>query len=391
MIDDAEIAELVESSERKIPVTIITGFLGSGKSTLLNHLLTETHGKRIAIIQNEIGAKTDIEEQQAMLAAASAPSSGSAPRLATIFEEGSASKPEWLELDNGCLCCTVRDDFVTAVEGLANKKDKFDYILIETDGLADPGKVASIFWLDDALESNLQLDAVVTLVDSRNLFRCLDTRVDGQQADETTRFPEAQRQIAFADVVVLNKRDLITAEQLERVQTLVTHNNALARLIITEYSRVDVEQIFDIKAFDADKALRVQEHNASASSPDTHVGCCHEEVACSHEKLVTTVNFACDVPVDLEKFELWLGNLIWEREFGEIFRVKGVISVINENYKFALQGVYDLFEVKATAVPWEPEVLRESKIVLVGRGLEKELVLASFSDNVRSCASSTDQ
>ncbi|MDP2438836.1 MAG: GTP-binding protein [archaeon] len=377
-----------------IPVTIITGFLGSGKSTLLSYVLTAYHGKRIAVIQNEIGAKIGIEEEEAVLKAEQRRGEKAA---ATMFGEGPAGgSMEWLELDNGCLCCTVKDNFVEAIEGLVARQAQFDYILIETDGLVDPGKVISMFWMDEALESRLFLDGVVTVVDSYHLLRTFDQADVASSSPEPAAgqhgagFVEAQRQLAFADKILLNKADLVTPEQMQQVQTAVTEINSLAAQLPCEFARVDLDQLFGIAAFSAQRAMALSETSptspchADCSSSD-HSHSHHHQVAAeqpSHHR-VSTVCLQAAQPLSLERLEMWIGEEIWERRHAEeIYRVKGVVSAEDSDHKHSVQGVYDLFEIRPTDVPWPQDLPRTSKLVIVGLRIDQASMALSFRQQV---------
>ncbi|KAJ9593492.1 hypothetical protein L9F63_014945, partial [Diploptera punctata] len=196
--DDEPLPELIPAKFKPVPVTIITGYLGAGKTTLLNYILTEQHNKKIAVILNEFGEGSAMERSVAI---------GQAGEL---YEE-------WLELRNGCLCCSVKDNGVKAIENLMTKRGKFDYILLETTGLADPGPIASIFWLDKELGSDLFLDGIVTVIDSKHGLTQLRTKPASTEG-ETPTLIEAVRQVALADLVIVNKVDLVESEQLEELK-----------------------------------------------------------------------------------------------------------------------------------------------------------------------------
>eukprot|EP00058_Branchiostoma_floridae_P017069 XP_002602557.1 hypothetical protein BRAFLDRAFT_93862 [Branchiostoma floridae] len=222
---DCPILAEAPSNSTKIPVTIITGYLGAGKSTLLNHILTEQHGKRIAVIMNEFGAGGEIEKPISL------------GESGEVFEE-------WLELRNGCLCCSVKDNGVKAIENLMLKKGRFDYILLETTGLADPGPVASIFWLDSELCSDLYLDGIITVVDSKFCLQHLhEQKADG-------KVNEAVRQVAMADVILVNKVDLVSAQELSRVEKEIRAINSVAKLLETHKSRTELAALLDLHAFE---------------------------------------------------------------------------------------------------------------------------------------------
>ena len=212
---------MANPTDSRVPVTVLTGFLGSGKTTLLNRILTEQHGKRIAVIENEFG---EVGVDQDLVIGA---------------------EEEIFEMNNGCICCTVRGDLIRILGNLMKRKDRFDYILIETTGLADPGPVAQTFFMDDEMQSQLYLDAIVTVVDAHHVW---------QHLDDT---PEVQEQIAFADVILLNKIDLVTPADLDGLEARIRHMNSVARILRTECGDTPIANILDVGGFRLDRALQV--------------------------------------------------------------------------------------------------------------------------------------
>uniref|UniRef100_A0A7S0YEL4 CobW C-terminal domain-containing protein n=1 Tax=Polytomella parva TaxID=51329 RepID=A0A7S0YEL4_9CHLO len=209
-----------------IPVTIVTGFLGAGKTTLLNYILTESHGFKIAVILNEFGEETGIESS-----------------FVQSSEGIRSASGEWIEIANGCLCCSVKNDFVSALESLLTRKDKFDYILIETTGLANPGPIASELWTDEELEAGVRLDAVVTVVDALNISRQLN------EPRSDMAINEAQLQIAYADVVLLNKVDLVDTEAIGRAEADVRAINSTVHIVHTSRSKVSLDLILNREGY----------------------------------------------------------------------------------------------------------------------------------------------
>ncbi|EGW03963.1 COBW domain-containing protein 1 [Cricetulus griseus] len=215
----------------KIPVTIITGYLGAGKTTLLNYILTEQHNRKIAVILNEFGE-------------------GSAVEKSLSISQGGELYEEWLELRNGCLCCSVKDNGLRAIENLMQKKGKFDYILLETTGLADPGAVASMFWVDAELGSDIYLDGIITVVDSKYGLKHLTEEKPNGLVNEATR------QVALADMILINKTDLVSEEELNKLAATIRSINGLGKILETQRSRVHLSNILDLHAYDTLTGIR---------------------------------------------------------------------------------------------------------------------------------------
>nr|XP_006826051.1 PREDICTED: COBW domain-containing protein 1-like [Saccoglossus kowalevskii] len=279
---DDECPILVESSNTesqqkvKIPVTIITGYLGAGKTTLLNYILTEQHNKKIAVILNEFGEGSSVEKSM------------SVGQSGELFEE-------WLELRNGCLCCSVKDNGVKAIENLMEKRGKFDYILLETTGLADPGPIASIFWLDDELGSDLYLDGIVTVVDAKYGLQHL------QEMKPKGVINEAVRQVALADLIVVNKIDLVEGSHLESLTQHVRSINSMGKLLETSRSKINLDYILDLHAYDGQDKSRDMEKCVSLQA-GPHL-----------DQSITTVTIDMPGDVDSQKLEELLQNLLWEK------------------------------------------------------------------------------
>eukprot|EP00511_Aplanochytrium_stocchinoi_P000150 CAMPEP_0204822184 /NCGR_PEP_ID=MMETSP1346-20131115/371_1 /ASSEMBLY_ACC=CAM_ASM_000771 /TAXON_ID=215587 /ORGANISM="Aplanochytrium stocchinoi, Strain GSBS06" /LENGTH=402 /DNA_ID=CAMNT_0051948257 /DNA_START=116 /DNA_END=1324 /DNA_ORIENTATION=- len=347
------------------PVTIVTGFLGSGKTTLLNYILTDpNHGQRIAVIENEFGEQIGVEK--------------------LVAKDGKGGKVDlddlFLELSNGCICCSVRDDLVTTLEGLLERaRDKFDHIIIETSGLADPGPLAAIFWLDEELESSLFLNGIVTVVDLKNLERHLD---DPHKSEGSVN--ESFKQLAYADQILLNKCDLISDDaEFKRIISRVCQVNPLAELHKTTYSKIALNTILNIRGYEVDCGLKVkmisdqqkellqaESWNASGENAVNH----------SHDDHVRSVVIKSEALLDLSKFRIWLAELLWENDKNsddgcEIFRVKGILNIENDDQVYVVQAVYETFEIEPSREQWSsPDFSnqpRENRIIFIGRNIDE--------------------
>ena len=317
----------MNDNENRLPVTVVTGYLGSGKTTLINHVLTANHGKRIAVIENEFG-EIGIDDA-----------------LVINAEE------EIFEMNNGCICCTVRGDLIRILGNLMKRKDKFDYILVETTGLADPAPVAQTFLVDDEIRTQLKLDAIVTVVDAIHLIQHLDDeKEDGVEN-------EAVEQLAFADRVLLNKIDLVTVAEREEVVRRIRSINANAEIIPTTMSKVDLDQILGVGAFDLNRVLEMEPEFLS----DTE----HQ-----HDQSITSVGIDCEGEVSVQKINEWLGWLLGERGT-DIFRMKGILNMWGDNRRFVFQGVHMLFD-GTPGQPWGEGEARRNRMVFIGRNLDRE-------------------
>ncbi|KAK3442931.1 hypothetical protein EUGRSUZ_B03163 [Eucalyptus grandis] len=323
-----------------VGVTVITGYLGAGKSTLVNHVLNSQHGKRIAVILNEFGEEIGVER-------------------AMINEgEGGDLVEEWVELANGCVCCTVKHSLVQALEQLVQRKERLDHILLETTGLANPAPLASVLWLDEQLESSVKLDSIVTVVDAKNLRLQLNERRD------SSSFPEAFLQLAFADVVILNKVDLVTSEAtgaLEELEKEIHGINSIAEIIRTVRCQVDLSTILDRQAYDATRVAHLEallQENQSLSGRELHDNGVRTLCICEPRK------------VDLNKVRSWLEEILWDKKYGmDIYRCKGVLSVSNSNMLHTLQAVKEIYDI-VPARKWKDEENPMNKIVFIGNVLQ---------------------
>ncbi len=331
----------MSDAQTQIPVTVLTGYLGAGKTTLLNRILSENHGKRYAVIVNEfgeIGIDNDL-----------------------IVE----SDEEIYEMNNGCVCCTVRGDLIRVVEGLMRRPGRFDAILVETTGLADPAPVAQTFFMDDDVRSKTRLDAVVALVDAKHLpLRLKDSR-------------EAEDQIAFADVVVLNKTDLVTPEELRAVEATVRAINPSAKIHRTERSGVDLSEVLDRGAFDLKRALDNDphfldgDHDHEHGEHDHH----HDHASPIHDVSVKSVSLRGG-EMDSKKFFPWIEK-ITQMEGPNILRLKGIIALKDDPDRYVLQGVHMLIEGDHQRA-WKDGEKHESRLVFIGRDLDTERLRKSF-------------
>ncbi|CCG81214.1 CobW domain protein [Taphrina deformans PYCC 5710] len=320
--------EQIEQDTEKVPITIVTGFLGSGKSTLLNHILTSNHGKRIAVILNEFGDSSDIE------------------RSLSVSSESDLCE-EWLDLKNGCMCCTLKSNAVTAIENLMTHKGKFDYILLETTGLADPGPIVNMFWLDEGLSGSIYLDGVVTLVDAGNLTRSLDEI--------------ARLQICMADVVVMNKLDSVDVNTQMQVEGTITSINALARVEKTTYSKVQLHNILDLRAYDS-KTLNLDNVDSGISHHDPEISTITIPVPALRADRVVS-------------FEHSIQKLLWNAndEGIEILRMKGRLSD-QTGRTWIIQGVREIYEMVESN-----HKAMDGKLVFIGKGVKKlPVLLCSF-------------
>ena len=333
----------------QIPVTVLTGYLGSGKTTLLNRILSENHGRRYAVIVNEfgeIGIDNDL-----------------------IVE----SDEEIYEMNNGCVCCTVRGDLIRVVEGLMRRPGRFDAIVVETTGLADPAPVAQTFFMDDNVRGKTRLDAVVALVDAKHLpLRLKDSK-------------EAEDQIAFADVVVLNKTDLVTEDELARVEATVRAINPAARIHRTQRAGLDLSEVLDRGAFDLKRVLADDPHFLDAHDDDHHHhhegdddhGHDHHHGAASpiHDVTVQSVSLRAG-PMDPKKFFPWIEK-VTQMDGPNILRLKGIIALKDDPDRYVVQGVHMIVEGDHQR-PWKDEEKRESRLVLIGRELDADRLKRTF-------------
>jgi len=334
---------------RKIPVTVLTGYLGSGKTTLLNRILSESHGKKYAVIVNEFG-EINIDSD-------------------LIVE----SDEEIYEMNNGCICCTVRGDLVRVVEGLMRRPERFDAIIVETTGLADPVPVAQTFFMDDDVRAKASLDAVVVLVDAKHLpLRLQDSR-------------EAEDQIAFADVVLINKTDLVEEKELAVLEATIRKINPSAAIHYTNRAKIPLNEILERGAFDLNRALENDPHFLEEAQ-DSHHDHDHEHHDHDHDHHHEHTNPAHDVTVQSVSlkggemnpnlFFTWLQQ-VTQTQGPDILRLKGIIAFKDDPERYVVQGVHMILEGDHQRA-WRDDEVRTSRLVFIGRNLDEGALKRDF-------------
>ena len=348
-----------DDGDGKIPVTVLTGYLGAGKTTLLNRILSEPHGRKYAVIVNEFG-EIGIDNE-----------------LVVDADE------EVFEMNNGCICCTVRGDLIRIIEGLMKRRGKFDAIIVETTGLADPAPVAQTFFVDEDVRARSRLDAVVTVADAKWLAARLKDA------------PEAKSQIAFADVIVLNKTDLVSVAELAEVEARIRAINPYATLHRTQRCAVPLDAVLGRNAFDLDRILELEPafletedhhdhhdhgHGDHAHHDDHghHHHAAHGHGGAKHYHDEDMHSLALTIPgdVDPEKFLPWIQDYV-QREGGDILRSKGILAFKGEPRRFVYQGVHMMMDGDLQR-PWKGDETRQSRIVFIGRHLKEDEIRRGF-------------
>ncbi|TPQ34355.1 cobalamin biosynthesis protein CobW [Bradyrhizobium guangdongense] len=348
-----------EVTSSKIPVTVLTGYLGAGKTTLLNRILSENHGKKYAVIVNEFG-EIGIDNDLII-----------------------GADEEVFEMNNGCICCTVRGDLVRIMDGLMKRKGKFDAIIVETTGLADPAPVAQTFFVDEDVQKNARLDAVVTVADAKWL------------SDRLKDAPEAKNQIAFADVIVLNKTDLVSKGELAEVEARIRGINPYAKLHRTERCSVALADVLDRGAFDLDRILEIEpsfleaddhhdhDHDHHHHGHDHHHHHDHGHgLKHYHDEEMQSLSLKTDKPLDPGMFMPWLQNLV-QTEGQKILRSKGILSFRGDDDRYVFQGVHMMLEGDHQR-KWKDGEPRESRVVFIGRELPEEAIRKGFESCIVS-------
>jgi len=352
----------MERMSDKTPVTVLTGYLGAGKTTLLNRILSEDHGRRYAVIVNEFG-EVGIDNDLIV-----------------------GSDEEVYEMNNGCVCCTVRGDLIRVLSGLMKRKGKFDAIIVETTGLADPAPVAQTFFVDDDVRARTELDSVTTVVDAKHLpLRLKDSR-------------EAAEQIAFADQIILNKTDLVSEAELMEVERAIRTLNPLAPIRRAQRSNVPLDAILGRHAFDLARAQELQpdflnpahgepghvhdedcdhDHDHHHHDHDHHDhgehGHIHDHVA---ESGISSISLTSQRPVNGNKVTAWLNNVLQTRG-PDILRAKGILDVAGEERRLVFQAVHMILEGDFQG-PWREGDKRYSRMVFIGRNLDEAALRQGF-------------
>jgi G3E family GTPase len=338
-----------QEAKEKIPVTVLTGYLGAGKTTLLNRILSEPHGKRYAVIVNEFG---EIGIDNDLIVGAD---------------------EEVFEMNNGCICCTVRGDLIRIIDGLMRRKGKFDAIIVETTGLADPAPVAQTFFVDENVGKNARLDAVVTVADAKWL------------RDRLRDAPEAKNQIAFADVILINKTDLVSEAELREVEARIRGINPYAKLHRTQRAQIALNEVLGRNAFDLERILDIEPEFLHADDHDhdhdhAHAHAHSHGLKHYHDEEMQSISLSSDKPLDPDKFFPFIQNLV-QVEGPNILRSKGILSLRDDPQRFVFQGVHMMLDGDHQR-EWKDGEARLSRVVFIGRNLPEEKIRKGFESCV---------
>ena len=328
----------------KIPVTILTGYLGSGKTTFVNYLLKEKHGHKFAIIENEFG-EVGIDDGLVL-----------------------QTNEEIIEMMNGCICCTVREDLIVTIKNLIKtKKGKFNHIIIETTGLADPAPVAQTFFVDEEISELCRLDSIITFIDAKFTVQHLEEeKPEGVEN-------EAYEQVAFADVLVLNKTDLVSDAELEETKKKLKGINVHAPIIESQYSRVPIDKVINIEAFDLKKTLEMDDGFLDIESE-------HQ-----HDSSISSFGIHIEGEFRMNKLNNWLGNLMMEKG-ADLYRSKGILAILGSQEKYVFQAVHMIMNLGSSSElgmkhqPWQKDEKKINKFCFIGKNLDKEKIITELKD-----------
>jgi G3E family GTPase len=336
-----------------IPTTILTGFLGAGKTTLLNRILQEPHGHKIAVIENEFGQENIDNE--------------------ILVQD---TNEQIVEMNNGCICCSIRGDLIVALTTLSQKRNAgllaFDHVVIETTGLANPGPVAQTFFMDEEVGTHYLLDAVITVVDARHAMQQLD------------QYEEAQRQVGFADRILLSKTDLVNADQIAALSARLKRINPRAPIGKLDFGRAPISEILDLRGFNLNEKLEIDADFLAAETEHVHDEHCghdhehdhHHHAAGGHSDQIAAFVFKSTRAFDSAKLDEFLGGLV--QVYGpRMLRYKGVLLMEGADRKVIFQGVHQMMGTDIGA-QWQPGEARASKMVFIGQNLPKDVFIGGL-------------
>lgn len=333
----------------KTPFIIVTGFLGAGKTTLINYILNEQREKRICVIENEFG-EINIDEK--------------------LVSENMSSKEDLIQMDNGCACCSIRGDLVRTLGTLVEKRKQFDAILLETTGLADPAPIIATLKSNQWIDDNFMIDSVICLADAKHVRAHLDElKPDGA-------VNEAVQQVAFSDRILLNKVDLVTPEELAAIRETIVSINGFAEILTCERSKADLSKLIGISSFNIERCTELDPVLFSDAEGTTKV----------HDlSMVSSVGISIDGYLDVPKFNMFMAELLQTRA-ADLYRTKGVLSFAGQgDQKFVFQGVHEQIDFGPALTKWKPDEERVSKIVFIGRNLDRK----TLTDAITACLDPT--